>query len=319
MNNDKVIQAIAPIFTELMTQKIQNLATDWQQPWVTATQGRPRNLSGRNYHGGNILTLLILTEEKGYKAPVFLSFKQAKEADLNICKGEKGFPVFFWYRYAVPTEPNLKGMPYEKYLTLSAEDQKRFKILFPLRYYTVFNIDQTDMQKKNPQRYEQLTTETRTNDYSCEVIDRMIDEEKWYCPIELKKGNQASYYPNLDRIVCPLKTQFPQGRQFYATLLHEIAHSTGHAGRLNRNQTGGFGSPNYAREELIAELTAALCGVIFGFATVLQEENAAYLKSWLEALAQEPKYLFNILTDVNKAATLITDKATENSDSQTTA
>lgn len=93
----------------------------------------------------------------------------------------------------------------------------------------------------------------------------------------------------------------------------KVAHSTGHPSRLNRDMSGFFGSPSYAREELIAEMTAALCGIRFGLATTPQQENAAYLASWLRELKEKPEYLFDILIDANKAATMIADRVEESS------
>ena len=102
MNNDKIIAAIAPAFTALMIEKIQNLKTGWNKPWVSMAQGCPRNLAGRYYNGGNLFMLLLLTEYKRYKTPIFLTYKQAQDEEINVKKGEKSFPVYFWYLYAIP-------------------------------------------------------------------------------------------------------------------------------------------------------------------------------------------------------------------------
>lgn len=151
MNNNKVIDAIAPAFTALMIEKIQNLKTGWSKPWVSMAQGCPRNLAGRYYNGGNLFMLLLLTEYKRYKTPIFLTYKQAQDEEINVKKGEKSFPVYFWYLYAIPKDQkDGKGMPYEKYARLSDEQKKAYKLLPLLRYYSVFNIDQTDMPEKNP-------------------------------------------------------------------------------------------------------------------------------------------------------------------------
>ena len=92
MNNNKVIDAIAPAFTALMIEKIQNLKTGWSKPWVSMAQGCPRNLAGRYYNGGNLFMLLLLTEYKRYKTPIFLTYKQAQDEEINVKKGEKSFP-----------------------------------------------------------------------------------------------------------------------------------------------------------------------------------------------------------------------------------
>ncbi len=112
---------------------------------------------------------------------------------------------------------------------------------------------------------------------------------------------------SLDKIISPLKTQFPSGAEFYGTLLHEMAHSTGVESRLGRELDTSCGDADYAHEELVVEFTATLCGALLGFATTPRDENAAYLKHWLENLEADPKYLFDILTDVNRAARMITE------------
>ena len=97
MKNQNLIDAIAPRLTELMSQRIEHLETDWQKPWITdLAHGLPRNLRGTPYRGGNILMLLFLSGIAGYHTPIFMTFQQAKEEGLNILKGSLTIPVYFW-------------------------------------------------------------------------------------------------------------------------------------------------------------------------------------------------------------------------------
>ncbi len=311
MKNQNLIDAIAPRLTELMIRRIEHLETDWQKPWITdLAHGLPRNLRGTPYRAGNILMLLFLSGIAGYQTPIFMTFRQAKEEGLNILKGSLSFPVYFW-KICIRHKEIRRKIDLEEYRQLSKEARKQYEVIPIIRYYSVFNLDQTDMQEKQPDRYAALTARAERKDYSdgmvCEPIDRMVEQQSWLCPIELRYGDRAYYSRLHDRIVCPLKEQFPKGEDFYGTLLHEIAHSTGHAERLNRTMGTSFGDEEYAREELVAELTSALCGAMIGFATTPREENAAYLKGWLSQLRREPAYLFDILVDVNRAARMIFD------------
>lgn len=311
MKNHNLIDAIAPRLTELMIQRIEHLETDWQKPWITdLAHGLPRNLRGTPYRAGNILMLLFLSGIAGYQTPFFMTFQQAKEEGLNILKGSLSFPVYFW-KICIRHKETRRKIDLEEYRQLPKEARKQYEVIPIIRYYSVFNLDQTDMQEKQPERYAALTARAERKDYSdgmvCEPIDRMIEQQSWLCPIELRYGDRAYYTRLHDRVVCPLKEQFPKGEAFYGTLLHEIAHSTGHAERLNRTMGSCFGDEEYAREELVAELTSALCGAMAGFATTPREENAAYLKEWLTQLRREPAYLFDILVDVNRAARMIFD------------
>ena len=269
MKNHNLIDAIAPRLTELMIQRIEHLETDWQKPWITdLDHGLPRNLRGTPYRAGNILLLLFLSGIAGYQTPIFMTFRQAKEEGLNILKDSKSFPVYFWKIYIRHKETRRK-IDLKEYHQLPKEARKQYETIPVMRYYSVFNLDQTDMQEKQPVRYAALTARAERKDYSdgmvCEPIDRMVEQQSWLCPIELRYGDRAYYTRLHDRVVCPLKEQFPKGEAFYGTLLHEIAHSTGHAERLNRMMGVCFGDNQYAREELVAELTSALCGAITGF------------------------------------------------------
>ena len=133
----------------------------------------------------------------------------------------------------------------------------------------------------------------------------MLENDQWVCPIYLKEQNRAFYAPFLDSITLPLKKQFYEGEAFYGTMLHEMGHSTGHETRLKREISNPFGSEKYAREELVAEFTSALCGLFLGIPVTLQNNNAAYLKDWLHKFNNAPKYLLNVLSDCTKATKFI--------------
>ena len=121
---NQTIDTIAPRFAELMIRKIEALTEDWRQPWITdMTQGLPRNLRGTPYRAGNLLLLMILTEMEKYSAPVFLTFRQAKEEGLNIRKGVSAFPVYFWKVYLRHKETR-KPISSEEYGRLTAEQKK---------------------------------------------------------------------------------------------------------------------------------------------------------------------------------------------------
>ena len=254
------------------------------------------------------------TEFLKFTLPVFLTFNQAKEEDLSVSKGARSFPVYYWFKFVVHKETK-KTIKYEEYRKLPATEQENYKVIPQMKYYNVFNIDQTDFAGKYPERYERMKKGEQPEDYSDRMIYEALDElvylQNWYCPIKVQYSDSAYYSPSSDHIVCPQREQFPQGAEFYGTLLHEMAHSTGSPQRLNRTFGCFFGDALYAREELVAELTAALCGAFFGYATAPQENNAAYLKHWLTKLREEPAFLVEILGDVNKAAKMIADKVTE--------
>lgn len=181
--NKNLIEKIAPQLTELMIKKMETLTEEWRKPWIAdLAHGLPRNLRGTPYRGGNTLMLLFLSEIAGYSTPLFMTFKQAKEEGLNILKGSGSFPVFFWKLY-IRHKETRKKIELADYYRLPQEQRRQYDVLPVMRYYPVFNIDQTDMSEQQPERYTSLTTPTGPKDYSdgltCEPLDRMLAEQSW--------------------------------------------------------------------------------------------------------------------------------------------
>ena len=148
--NKNLIEKIAPQLTELMIKKMETLTEEWRKPWIAdLAHGLPRNLRGTPYRGGNILMLLFLSEIAGYRTPLFMTFKQAKEEGLNILKGSGSFPVFFWKLY-IRHKETRKKVELAEYYRLPQEQRRQYDVLPVMRYYPVFNIDQTDMSEQQP-------------------------------------------------------------------------------------------------------------------------------------------------------------------------
>ncbi|WP_085537233.1 zincin-like metallopeptidase domain-containing protein [Massilibacteroides vaginae] len=305
---DKAIEQ----FAQMMVRKMETLSADWEKPWFNTTgSGQPQNLSGRPYSRLNELFLFFLSEELGYKTPVFFTFLQAKAEGITINRGEKSFPVLF-YNFSVREIASGKKIPFEEYAKLSMIEKQDYKVTPYLKLYNVFNLDQTSFAMQFPERFEELMNKFKVPSLNDEAgmvaskpLDEMLKEQSWLCPIYVEKGDQAFFKPSSDEIHVPLKAQFNSGENFYATLLHEMTHSTGADGRLNRKFGEHFGDENYGREELVAELTAALMCRELGLSSTIREENAAYLKGWIDIIRKEPKYLFSVLSDVGKAAAMI--------------
>ena len=255
----------------------------------------------------------MLCEKYSYKMPVFMTFNQASEMKVMIRKGEKSFPVIF-YTMNVRNKENNQSITYDDYKNLSKEDRSKYDTYPVLVYHNVFNIDQTNLKEVKPELYSQLEAKfkvevvVKDGQYIYSPIDEMINNKGWLCNIDVKSSNNAFYSPVHDSITVPLKAQFESGEAFYGTLLHEMTHSTAIESRLNRETGHVFGDSKYAKEELVAELTSAMLCQSMGITKTIQEENAAYLKSWLGELRKSPSYLMNILFDVKKASSMISDE-----------
>ena len=319
-------------FADMMVKIIKKAnANNWKKGWMGVNgsiQGLPQNISGRTYSGGNSFFLMFNTAEKGYKTPVYMTFKQAKEQNLHVKSGEKSVPIFKW-GLSIKDE-NGKRVPEEDYNAMSQEERATMDVRpFPKMFH-VFNIDQTNLEEVNKKKYDAIVARFQTPEqevkdtegmYVNEALDRMFEQKAWHANIQYDKpADQAFYRPSTDTIVLPMKEQFKLGKtpeevyhdgmEYYSTALHEMAHSTGHESRLDR-KFGAQGTDNYAHEELIAEMTSALVGSTMGFDRKILENNANYLSGWLSRLRDKPETITTIMTDVGKASDMIIEKVDE--------
>ena len=319
-------------FAEMMSNIITKAKSkNWKQGWLGVKGtilGLPQNITGRTYSGGNSFFLMADTSEKGYNTPVYMTFKQAKDRNLHVNAGEKSVPIFKW-GLSIKDE-NGKTVSEEDYNAMTKEERDKFSVRPYPKVYHVFNIDQTNLSEVNKKKYDAIVARFKAPDeevkdskgmYINDALDRMFKEKAWHCDIRYDKpSSRAFYVPSQDFIVLPMKEQFNTGKtaeevyrdgmEYYSTALHEMGHSTGHASRLNR-QFGAKRTEGYAHEELIAEMTAALVGSTMGFDKKILENNANYLKGWLENLKRNPESITTIMSDVGKASDMIIEKIDE--------
>ncbi len=323
-------------FADMMISKIGEMREQgWEKPWFTDGQlGWPKNLSGREYNSMNAFMLLMHCEENGYKVPVFATFerisslnyhldKQGKRhqvlndlgeplPSVSVNKGEKSFPVFLT-TFTVIDKETKEHIKYEDYKQLSEKEKEKYNV-YPKRHvYNVFNVlGQTNIQESRPELYEKLLTPYQSpklkdgDMFRLESLDKMIEHQSWICPIHLKYGDSAYYSISKEEIVLPERQQFTSGESFCGTFFHEAAHSTGAAEYLNRFKEGEhFGSTEYAKEELIAEMSAALVCQRYGITKYIKDDSVPYMKSWLTDLKKDSSFIKTVLDDVKRASSII--------------
>ena len=313
------------LFAEMMIEKIESINKDWRKPWFTegALQW-PRNLSGREYNGMNAFMLMLHCEKEGYKIPRFCTFdcvqrmnKPGKDGQelprVSVLRGEKSFPVMLTTFTCIHKETKEK-IKYDDYKNLSEDEKKEYNVYPRMQVFRVFNVQQTNLREARPELWEKLEKENGRPEvkageqFDFEPVDRMISENLWICPIRPMHQDSAYYSITKNEIVVPEKVQFKDGESFYGTLFHEMTHSTGAKGVLDRLEPTAFGSKEYAREELVAELGSALVSQRYGMTKHIKEDSCAYLKSWLDSLKESPQFIKTTLMDVKKASSIITQK-----------
>lgn len=275
------------LVTDRILEALEQGIVPWHRPWKVSGV---RSLStGKAYQGVNVWTLTATAALRGYSSPWWGTYKQIAERGGNVRKGEKATPVVFWKWIEKKNE--------------SGEVTDRIPLL---RYFSVFNLDQCDGLEA-----PDADAETLEHD-PIEAAER-IQAEMQKRPTVQHGGDSAHYVPALDIVQMPYMRQFDTAEHYYGTLFHELVHATGHSSRLNRKgieASAPFGTPEYSREELIAEMGAAfLCG-LSGLEPNIQH-HAGYIGSWLKVLQNDRKMVVQAAAAAQKAANYIAGDSQE--------
>jgi len=275
------------IVTESIIMQLESGVAPWRKPWRTEA---PANLvSKKEYRGINI----FLLASQGYGSRYWLTYRQAQALGGNVKKGAHGSKVVFW-----------KIDEYKKENEETGETENRKSIL--LRYYVVFNLEQCE-GIKSPEPAPTINPIEQ-----CEsIVERMPN------PPRFEQDSQASYRPSTDTVGMPARSAFDSAEKYYSTFFHELTHSTGHPSRLGREgivNHNPFGSDEYSKEELVAEMGAAmLCGVA-GIESQTLDNSAAYLQTWIERLRSDSRLIVSAASQAQKAADYILARAATESD-----
>lgn len=265
--------------TERIVTLLAQGTVPWHKPWKAKTDW-PRNyVSQKPYRGINVFLLHAMS----YESPCWLTFLQATELGGKVRKGEKSCPVVFW-----------------KQMKIEDEESGEAKKIPLLRIYHVFNVAQCDGLKDAPPVKDEIIVG------SCKPTEIVVAMPQ---PPVIKHGmTKAFYSPHEDFVGMPMRERFDTEEGYFATLFHELVHSTGHEKRLKRvtlAENNGFGYDPYCKEELIAEMGAAfLCGQA-EIAERTIDSSAAYIKGWLDQLHHDKTLIVQAAAQAQKAADFI--------------
>lgn len=266
--------------TDRIIEALENGTVPWKKPW--RTRGGPVNVkTARPYRGINVFLLALA----GYDDPRWGTYKAIKGCGGQVRKGEKGTRVILWK----PVKP--KGEDED------GEEKKGGYLL--LRDYVVFNAEQADGLPE----FEFEEIDFDPNERAQEIIDGYVEGSG----PPLRHGGDRAYYDVLaDAVTVPAEGDFDDGDSYYATVFHELVHSTGHESRLKRIESVYFGSDPYAREELVAEMGAAMLNGLSGIET-REENSAAYVANWLRSLRDDNRLVIDAAARAQKAADWIVE------------
>ncbi len=268
--------------TDQIVAMLEKGTAPWQKPWEPGALQLPLNpTTDKNYRGGNALHLMAVASQKGYDDPRWLTYKQAQENGWQVRGGEKGAHIEFWQL----------GDPQSNSKDAEAEANPTWL----RRVYTVFNAKQIEgIPEHRP---------TPRNEWEVAQTGEEILKNS-AAKIVHDQNDRAFYGRSQDAIHLPPKDAFQNASDYYGTALHELAHWSGHPTRLNRqtlNESYSFGDPNYAKEELRAELASVFLAAERGIPHN-PEQHAAYLESWIKALRDDKNEIFRASRDAHNAA-----------------
>lgn len=279
------------IYQEITDRIVEHLESGQLPPWrqpIKRPGGDPfpKNLAtGKAYRGVNVFMLGLTAWTEGYDSQYWLTFRQARDRGGQVRKGEKGSLVTFWRQYEKTDE---------------ATDETT--VLPVLRHYIVFNVDQIE-RIKAPELGEIDLSE----------FSPIAEAEKILAgyaggPPVKHRGGRAAYLPRADRIEIAAPERFESSEAYYATLFHEVTHSTGHSSRLARgldDRLAPFGSPDYSKEELVAEMGSAFLCAVAGISPPTIEQSAAYLQGWLREFKNDKRLIVQAAGKAQRAADLV--------------
>lgn len=268
----------------------------WSKPWVcssTLDPNSPHNGStGRHYRGFNRLYLGMVMHANGWTDPRFVTFNQCRNMGGKVVKGSKGTPVIF-------------NSPMEKKDKATGEVVDRYWVL---KRFVVFNAAQVEGIEWEPLLDPVDPDLFDAHDDAQHLADSWFEAEG----ISLSHGgDRACYSPLFDSIQMPHGADFTTPEHYYQTLFHEMIHSSGHSSRMDRLDLDTFGSENYAKEELVAEIGAAMLYATAGLDRDLMEHSAAYLKAWADRLEDDPGILVTAANAAERAANYVMERVPE--------
>lgn len=281
---------------ESMVEMMKKGEMPWRRDWqkLTPVNGK----TNKYYHGINMLKLYMDSIENNYEDPRFMTFKQAEELGFSIKKGAKSVLLEKWIFEKEVTVLDDNGK--QVFDSNGKEVKETVELSRPIvNYFRVFNA--RDIEGIEPYRQNEYQKEANTE----KLINDMIKSSR--CEVEEKKQDKAYYSIKYDKIVLPIRESFVSSEAFLATLLHEQSHSTGHESCLNRSMANVFGSEEYAKEELRAELGSLFTQIELGIdlTNIDIDNHSAYLQSWIHVLENDYNELFKAVSDAEKISNVL--------------
>ena len=303
-NKEEYRQEMAEAFANVLEEK----GLEWRKEWAGTGGGAPHNgITKACYRGSNAFWLSLVSMMKGYSDPRWVTMVQIMDKDSkyhpkekwHLKAGSKATYVEYWYPFDLKDK---KALTWEQYKQEIQNGRREDEFKLSTKYTAVFNAADVEGMPE--------ISIPENEDVQMDEMVRKLSEGMGV-PILLDGGDRAYYSPHQDKIHLPSPGSFENEYAFNSTALHELSHSTGHPTRLNRPQSGMYGTSQYAYEELVAEM----CSCFMGFDLQAQassnhiDNHKAYVQSWIQAIREKPEMLIKAIKDAQSAASYMDWKA----------
>lgn len=300
-------ETLARMYADQFVDRFEHIQGNWDEPLVDVCRFPQQNIAGNAYRGCNRSFLPLIASYRRYRLPLWMTVGQMRDLGIWIKKGETGSPVSFTDLYIKDTETNTKSkITVEEYDRMTPDERKERNLvkIFHTKWYRVFNIGQTTFGDSFPDTMAELSRmfgatdgQTRTSD----VLDRMVADDSWLCPIRIHDGTANPVYDrDNDTITISKREYFLDDRAYYGTLLRLMAQSTGSELRLDRGIWSDL-KGDVAREALVSELSSASMGALLGLGVTMDPGSEKYLKSWISTIREEPSFIYEAVKEASRA------------------
>ena len=272
--------------TDSILEQMEQGKVPWHMPWSTSGLAY-QSVDGREYRGVNVWILMIEAMKKGYDDPRWVTYKKAKALGGQVRKGEKSTRIIFF-----------KPIKKEKENDAGEKETSSFMVM---KSYNVFNVSQCDWEDGALKKLEVVENDNSPLECCEDIVANMPKKP------EIGHGGAQCYYrPSTDAVNMVKIERFDGSEEYYATLFHELAHATGHTSRTGRlkgaKAIAPFGSQDYGKEELVAELTAAMVCRVAGIETRKPENHAAYIQGWMKTIKADKEAFLQAAQQAQRAA-----------------
>ena len=301
------IETLARMYADQFIDRFSIIDGHWEEPLVDSSLHPHQNIAGNVYRGCNQCFLPMVATMKEFRLPIWMTVAQMQDLSVWPRRGTSGVPVSFPDIYIRDKESGQKsGTSVEEFDRMDAgeRNEKGLQKIFRTKWYRVFNICQTTFGDVYPESMAEIERQFGADDgrrISSELLDKMIVEDGWLCPVRIDAAfMKASYDRDSDAISMPPKFRYADDRAFYGSLLREMARSTGSEMRLDRGIWSDL-KGDVAMEALVSELSATAMGALLGMGVTMDAGSERFLRSWIDSINASPEIIYDAIRESSRA------------------